>query len=115
MTLALMWREFALTVRENGVSELYRGFYSRAVHCLISDLIYYYTYTHLTNRKLESLMKEIAKKKDAPRYAELATADGADGTHVEMSARDAHMTSQRRLRRKSGQINCRQSAIFRIT
>ena len=64
-----VFREFALTVREKGVSELYRGFYSRAVHCLISDLIYYYSYTYLTNRKLESLMMEMAKKKkkkDAP-------------------------------------------------
>ena len=63
-----VFREFALTVREKGVSELYRGFYSRAVHCLISDLIYYYSYTYLTNRKLESLMMEVAKmkKKDAP-------------------------------------------------
>ena len=63
-----VFREFALTAREKGVSELYRGFYSRAVHCLISDLIYYYSYTYLTNRKLESLMMEIAKKKkkDAP-------------------------------------------------
>ena len=61
-----VFREIALTVHEKGVSELYRGFYPRAVHCLISDLIYYYSYTYLTNRKLESLMLEIAKKKDAP-------------------------------------------------
>ena len=71
-----VFREFALTVREKGVSELYRGFYSRAVHCLISDLIYYYSYTYLTNRKLESLMMEMAKKKKKKKDAPASENDG---------------------------------------
>lgn len=67
-TSSSIWRDFGLIVRENGFSELYRGFYSRAVHCLLSDLIYYYTYTRLINWKRASLsttksMKDTAHKK----------------------------------------------------
>ena len=42
-----VWRELALIVHGNGFLELYRGFFSRAAHCLFFDLIYYYTYTSL--------------------------------------------------------------------
>ena len=50
-----IWQDFALIVHNNGVAELYRGLYSRALHCLFSDLVYYYTYASLMNRKLSSL------------------------------------------------------------
>jgi solute carrier family 25 (peroxisomal adenine nucleotide transporter), member 17 len=50
-----IWQDFALIVNNNGVAELYRGLYSRALHCLFSDLVYYYTYASLVNRKLSSL------------------------------------------------------------
>ncbi len=38
-------------MREKGISELYRGLYLRAVHCVFSDLIYYGTFSMLQNRK----------------------------------------------------------------
>lgn len=50
-----IWQDLTLIVNCNGVAELYRGLYSRALHCLFSDLVYYYTYASLVNRKLSSL------------------------------------------------------------
>ena len=46
-----IWQEFAFMMREKGISELYRGLYLRAVHCVFSDLIYYGTFSMLQNRK----------------------------------------------------------------
>ena len=46
-----IWQEFAFMMQEKGISELYRGLYLRAVHCVLSDLVYYYTFSSLQNRK----------------------------------------------------------------
>ena len=46
-----IWQEFAFMMQEKGISELYRGLYLRAVHCVFSDLIYYGTFSMLQNRK----------------------------------------------------------------
>ena len=46
-----IWQEFAFMMQEKGISELYRGLYLRAVHCVFSDLIYYGTFSILQNRK----------------------------------------------------------------
>ena len=115
-----MFREFALTAREKGVSELYRGFYSRAVHCLISDLIYYYSYTYLTNRKLESLMMEVAKmkKKDAPASLELDK-DGTihcvlEDTSVGVEERDAQLKAAV-ISRLSLDDNPNKVCLFKVT